>query len=370
MKISYVVGNRIPSGRANGYAIMKLCEEWAALGHEIRLIVPGRKHSQTEDAFAYYDIKPIFSIQRPCSSDLLGGHQIFVRIKYVIDMLSYVYALLRLKFSSEDVLYTREYLLALVLPKRRLFLEIHALPNTGFLMRRALSRVQGIVAISSGLRDAIVRLGVDPQKICIAHDGVDLGAFENAAADKNIWREFNIDPEKKIVLYTGHFYKWKGVDTLIEAARLLSPNVHVVLMGGTDDELVNFQKYTGQNLSILPYQPTYRVPAFLKSADALVIPNSATAEISRVYASPLKLFEYMAAKVPIVASDVPSIREILDDGSAFWFTPDDPESCARAIADALLLKTESAEKAARAHSVVEAYTWNARAQKIAEYFTR
>src|SRR3989338_7751904 len=364
MNISYIVSNRIPSARANGYAIMKLCEEWGRLGHTVRLVVPDRKHSSKDDPFRYYGVKPLFTILRPSAGDFLGKHQTFVRLWYAVDMLSYMYSLLGFGFSQGDIVYTREYLLALVLPKNNLFLEMHTLPNSGFLMRRALQRARGVIAISAGVRDALVRLGISAQKILIAHDGVDLEVFASAEPDKAVWKKFSIDPSKKIVLCTGHFYKWKGADTLVEAAQYLPRNAHVVLMGAADEELL---QYGGrENVSVVPYQPFEFVPRFLVSADVLVLPNRGKRKISREHASPLKLFEYMAAGVPIVASDVPSIREILDDSSAFWFTPDDAESCARAISYVLSHEVEAREKISRARAIVEKYTWHARAQAILE----
>ncbi|MDO8562169.1 MAG: glycosyltransferase family 4 protein [bacterium] len=362
MRISYIASNRIPSARANGYGTMKLCEEWGRLGHTVRLIVPNKKHSPKEDAFTFYSIKPLFKIIRPSVSDFLAGGETLVHLRYLIDTLSYMYSLLRIGFSHDDIIYTREYLLALVLPKSKLFLEMHTLPNSGFLVRRALRRARGIIAISSGVRDAIVRLGISPQKILVAHDGVDPEVFAKSAPDRTVWKKFGIDPNKKIVLYTGHFYGWKGTDTLVEAAQYVPRNVHIVLMGAADEELVQYGQH--ENISIVPHQPFERVPQFLKSADVLVLPNSAKAEISRSHASPLKLFEYMAAGVPIVASDVPSIREILDDASAFWFTPDDAESCAQAIAYALSHTEEAGEKISRARAIVEAYSWKARGERI------
>ena len=365
MNISYIVSNRIPSARANGYAIMKLCEEWGRLGHTVRLVVPDRKHSSKEDPFRYYGVKPLFTILRPSAGDFLGKHQTFVRLWYAVDMLSYMYALLGVRFSQDDIVYTREYLLALVLPKNNLFLEMHTLPNSGFLIRRALQRARGIITISAGVRDALVRLGVSAQKIQVAHDGVDLQMFSRAVPDRTEWGKFGIDSHKKIVLYTGHFYEWKGADTLVEAAAFIPRNAHVVLMGAADEELL---QYGGlQNVSIVPHQPFELVPQFLKSADVLVLPNSGKHAISREHASPLKLFEYMAAGVPIVASDVPSIREILDDASAFWFTPDDAESCARTVAYALSHETEAKERSARARAIVEKYTWHARAASIVSF---
>ncbi len=72
----------------------------------------------------------------------------------------------------------------------------------------------------------------------------------------------------------------------------------------------------------------------------------------------------MAAGVPIVASDLPSIREILTDETAFWFSPDDEHALARQIEYVLSHADEARDKADRAHEDVKKYTWDARARAI------
>ena len=98
----------------------------------------------------------------------------------------------------------------------------------------------------------------------------------------------------------------------MEAAAFLPPNVHIVLLGAADEELVQYRGR--ENISIVPHQRFELVPRFLKSADVLVLPNSGTHALSREHASPLKLFEYMAAGVPVVGltySDESKIRNLM-----------------------------------------------------------
>lgn len=71
----------------------------------------------------------------------------------------------------------------------------------------------------------------------------------------------------------------------------------------------------------------------------------------------------MASGIAIIASDLPSIREVLDDSSAFWFEPDNERDLARAIKDALA-DPSAPEKAARALSEAQKYTWDKRARAI------
>jgi glycosyltransferase involved in cell wall biosynthesis len=98
-----------------------------------------------------------------------------------------------------------------------------------------------------------------------------------------------------------------------------------------------------------------------------VIPNSAKMERTRLYASPLKLFGYMASGVPIIASDLPAIREVLDESTATFCEPDNPESLARAIEFVLANPAEAQTKARKALELVKDYSWTERARKILEF---
>ena len=102
---------------------------------------------------------------------------------------------------------------------------------------------------------------------------------------------------------------------------------------------------------------------YLRAADVLVLPNSAKKEVSKTYTSPMKLFEYMASSVPIVASDLQSLREVLDDSTCYFFISDNSESLATVITKALK-DLQAPAKAARPHEKVQRYTWGNRAESI------
>jgi glycosyltransferase involved in cell wall biosynthesis len=90
--------------------------------------------------------------------------------------------------------------------------------------------------------------------------------------------------------------------------------------------------------------------------------------VARYFTSPLKLFDYMAAGVPIVASDLPSLREVLRDGeNALLVPPEDPAAVAKAI-DRILGDPALARRlAARAREDASAYTWDERAAQLLEF---
>ena len=138
-----------------------------------------------------------------------------------------------------------------------------------------------------------------------------------------------------------------------------------MFMGGTDEDIAAFRThYSGISTVRIIGRKMKRAPALLAGCRCAVLPNSAEDVISVQYTSPLKLFGYMAAGVPIVASDLPSIREILSDDMAFFCTPDSPEALAAAIQQAVADPKEAHMRAERARLHSNNYGWDTRAKSI------
>ncbi|MDO8521784.1 MAG: glycosyltransferase [bacterium] len=362
MKLSYITLVRLPTDRAHGYAIMKMCEEFSAQKAAVELVVPTRHHGIKADPFEYYGIKRNFTLRKLWATDFLGKHE-NARAAFALDQLTFLLSVLGKRFG-ETLVYTRDYQIALFARSSNIVLEIHSIPERTFLFLRALARARRLVVISDGLKQSLIKNGVPAEKIVVAPDAVDLSEFR-ITPSREVWRVHHVDPQKKIALYTGHFYGWKGAETLAEAARHLPSDVEVVLMGGVDRELADFQKtYANSHVHVIGYQPRKQIPSFLMSADVLVLPSSAKPKISSHYTSPLKLFQYMASGVPIVASDLPSIREILTTESAFLFEPDNATDLAQKIEYALSHPDEARTHALFARETVKKYTWDARVRTI------
>ena len=364
MKLTYIAHIRLPTGRAHGYAIMKMCEQFAAHGASVELLVSSELRGHPDDPFDHYGIERNFTIERLWTSYIRGSTE-FTSIPFLIDLCTFLVAVYRRTYKPDEIVYTRDYAVALIVPAQNIVLELHDIPSNKRVFARALSRVQRFVVITHALERALIERGVPKERITVAPDAVDLAEFDIVPDRAAIWREFGVDPSKKLVLYTGHFYGWKGAETLADAARYVNADVEIILMGGIGQELADFQqKYTAPHIHVIPFVRRERLARILKSADILVLPNSGRAPISAHYTSPLKLFQYMASGVPIIASDLPSIREILDDATAYWFTPDDPRSLAAKI-EAVLNEPEAAgQKALAACERAKRYTWRARAQSI------
>src|SRR3989338_5701023 len=260
MKIAYITLVRLPTDRAHGYAVMKMCEQLAAHGASVELIVPTRRHGIKDDPFEYYGIKRNFSLRKLWATDFLGRLETG-RVAFALDQLSFLLSLSVKRFVG--TVYTRDYQIALFARASDITLEIHNIPERTFLFFRALARARRLVVISDGLKQSLIKSGVPAEKIVVAPDAVDLSEYA-ITPSREVWNAHQVDSRKKIVLYTGHFYGWKGAETLAEAAAFLPSDVEIVLMGGVSRELAQFQKsYASPRVHVIGFQPREQIPGFL-----------------------------------------------------------------------------------------------------------
>ncbi len=214
------------------------------------------------------------------------------------------------------------------------------------------------------------RFGIPQERIPYWPNGVDAENFEVTSSKKEARKMLGFPPEALLALYAGQLFPWKGVDTFVESIASVKSPVHYLIVGGEDADRERLHARTPvsfkERVHFFPFQSREKVPLWLRAADVLVLPNTGKMKVSTRYTSPMKLFEYMAAGKPIVASDIPSVREIVSEQEVFFARPDDPASFAAAIDAALSQKEEAEARAQRARELVSEYTWRKRAALILE----
>lgn len=364
-RIIYIANARIPTEKAHGLAIMKMCEAFALQGAEVEFVVPKRSNPIKDDPFAYYDIERNFKVIKVPVLDLvsqLGKVGFFLEaVTYALS--SAVYCL----FKKADVFYGRDELaLSLMsLGKKNIIWEAHTAKKK-WLVKGLLKRSRSLVVISNGLKEYYKSLGVSEDKIFVAPSGVDIEKFSIQFSKEAARRVTGLPQDKKIALYTGHLYPWKGVNVLAEAASKLDPGVVTVFVGGTENDIASFKKNNKHvaNIIVMGRKPYSEIPVFLKAADILVVPNSAKEEISRLHTSPMKLFEYMASERPIIASNLPSIHEVLNEENSFLVLPDSPDDLAAGIKSVFVDEQKARALSTKAFRDVQKYSWIRRAETI------
>ncbi len=130
--------------------------------------------------------------------------------------------------------------------------------------------------------------------------------------------QLQIPRDRKVLLYSGNFASYQGIDLLISAldrARLIMPDLLLLCVGATDKELAARQLAAGatghEHIRFLPRQPSHLMLAYMAMADVLMLPRIGADNI------PLKLYDYMASGRPIVATRQAGHDGILNDQRAF-----------------------------------------------------
>jgi glycosyltransferase involved in cell wall biosynthesis len=233
------------------------------------------------------------------------------------------------------------------------------------------SSVRLVLAVTEHLRADLAKQALVPdEKLLTLHDGIDLRLSSPSTNKENARQRLGLLLGKPIVVYTGQLDTEKGVEILARAAPMLSDvNIIIVGVGPLADGRLQavIREVKATNIKLVGFKPHSDALLFQKAADVLVLPHSMKFIHSAYYTSPLKLFEYMAAGVPIVASELPATREVLRHRENGWLVqPDNPAALAEGVRHLLEDKSLALAIAQRAAQDVEGYTWEHRAARIVE----
>jgi len=364
---------RFPGEKAASLFAAKSAEAFASQGFTVTVLVPKRKGVDARSACEYFGVADNFSIKELPVKDYFS-RPIPKKAAFSLSFLFFALAcrkFLKKESREGDIFYSNESLplYAVSFLGRKTFYEMHDFPESKL----------GLFGMMVGRFDFILihnRWKVDKfkrefprakAKIICEPNAVQLEEFDIPLSREEARKRLGLPLDKKIAVYTGHLFGWKGADTLAEAAKKLSDEFKIVFVGGTERDIASFKEKYGRlaNVSIVGHKPHREIPVWQKAADLLVLPNTAKEDISKYYTSPMKLFEYMASGRPIIASDIPSIREIVDEKTAILVKPDDPEALAEAIKKA----SDSDHSAMISESLarVRERTWTKRSARIMEF---
>lgn len=354
MKIFVVANVRMPSERAHSIQIIKTCEALVSCGHEVELLVPDRKTSIKEEAFSYYDVVKTFSIRQLPVLDTVN----YGSLGFLVESYSFAHAVRRyLRGTSFDLLYGRDELVLQHQTGPYVWESHTGAWNSA--ARKVARAANHIVAITKGLKDFYTARGISREKISVAHDGVDLEQFSHPESKEVARTRLGLPLTLPIAMYIGRLDGWKGTDTLLEASSLM-PSTVLAIIGGEEGQIAELSRRYPR-VRFLGARPYRELANNMAAADVLVLPNTGKDEISVTFTSPLKLFAYMTSSIPIVASDLPSIREVVDERMAYLVLPDDATALSEGIKEALAGGKTRAQEALKR---VQEYSWKRRAERI------
>ena len=231
-----------------------------------------------------------------------------------------------------------------------------------------------VVTVSQVLADELVERGVEPGRVVWHPNGVDAERFDPArfsdAERRALRARYGIPDDALLTTFVGTFGQWHGVDVLAQAIRLLAQNhpdwiegtqARFLLVGDglmmpdVERELVGL----GDLAVLTGLVPQDETPLYLAASDILVSPHVPNSDGTPFFGSPTKLFEYMAAGKPIVASDLDQIGDVLRDGLAVLVRPGDAHDLARGLRTIASDEEKRRELGTLARDrVLERYTWH------------
>jgi glycosyltransferase involved in cell wall biosynthesis len=367
MNIVAIAGSTIPSDTANSLQVMKACQALAQIGQEVTLLVPGSKNTSI-DLKSHYGLQIDFPIEWLSSSS---------RRMFTWDSVR------RARALKADLVYSWFPQSAVFGLLRRLpvVFEIHIQPTGLFgpLWHRAFANMRGrkrLVSITRALVNILehdFHMPFSSEDVVIAPNGVDLERFASLPDPVTARRQIGLR-EAQTVMCTGHLYAGRGAELFLSLAKSI-PQAQFVWVGGRPEDVDTWrQRAESDNLTFTGFIPNRDLALYQAAADLLLMPyshsimgSSGTADSAAV-ASPMKMFEYMAAGRAIVSADLSVIREVLNEKSAVFCEPDRIEHWRFEIEKLLENEARRDELGNQARRDVEGYTWVARAKRIMNNF--
>ena len=233
----------------------------------------------------------------------------------------------------------------------------------------------GLVTIHDKLKENFLKLGVPKEKLLVLEDAVDLEKFDLVSdnIEKNR-KKLSIPLSKIVVMYCGSLKVGKGISSILKTAKKLENKNDILfyIIGGNEDEINFWKNFNGlnyRNVIFKSFVEGFQVPQYLKSANILFMPYETNNNFNGVMdletTSPIKLFEYMASKKPIITSNIKTIKKVLKNHESGILVDDKFENV---ILDLLVDDKLCSKISSQAYQKVKNYTYNKRCTTILNVF--
>ena len=376
MRIYYVANARMPTEKAHGIQIAKMCEALIEQGADVELIVP-RRHTDTRSVKEFYGLRVDVPMTYLWTPDWYDKGRIGYWISSLFFMFGYSrYLRRKKKDANPPMIWTidiDQFSFCLVPFVGMPYLaEIHDAKSWSVSFAFLLRHACRIIVINDIIRRELHEaFSIAMDRFLVCPNGVDLGLFRVLPKDESRSKLY-VPAHIRMALYVGRFYPWKELKILADAAYALR-GIYLYIVGGSADE---FQRVTGapdipDNLIFAGEKGFSEIPLWLAAADVFIVCGTQRNDYSRLHTSPMKLFEYMAMGFnhAIVASDTPANRQILSDEEATFYEADSAEDLAKKIRYVFDYPSEAMHrKGGEALKKVQAFTWEKRASAILKTF--
>jgi glycosyltransferase involved in cell wall biosynthesis len=351
---------------------MKMCQAFSRNGHEVTLLAPdakGEYECEVEDIYDYYGINKSFTVMR-----LPFVHPKENSLLFLITTALYcAFIFVELARVKPDLVYGR-YVSGCYLGAKmgiRTIFESHAPIWTSRLEKVVFRKLirskhfERLIVVSDALKDMYVTTGLlRSNRIQVAHDSADeVQDFEQV-------KDWPRGGGNLQIGYFGSLYAGRGIRLMMEIASVLK-EVDFHIIGGTAEDVARVKADCKlPNVYIHGHVAPKDVHKYMNSCDVLLAAYQSRVAVmggggdTSKFMSPLKIFEYMSCKKAIIASDLPVLREVLNESNAILVTPDDIKAWITAIrmTENDTLRKQLGEAAY--NTFLRNYTWDIRATKV------
>ncbi|WP_158640553.1 glycosyltransferase [Anseongella ginsenosidimutans] len=348
---------------------MNICNEIAALGHDTTAFFPAiEPKEKVNDVYSFYGVSNLFRIER-LFFPAFKGRSTFFSLHFIA----------KLKKMNPDLVTGRSVhgcTIAALLGYPTVFdthgpiWESGKFPLKLFRIMIRQRSFKKMVVNSHALKEIYVRSdifkgsGFDPGNIQVAHNGSQAFPLETQI-------ELPGDKSRFKVGYFGQLYKGRGIDIIINIAQQMSA-VDFYVVGGEEKDIIDWKsKIKSKNIYFIGFVPYPEVYKYRNSCDVLLAPYQEITAPEGVtgnqtpYMNPIKILEYMSSRKPVIASDLPTIREVLNEKNSILVDCANSTEWVSAIKRLMVEKTYAKSLAEQSYKeFAECYTWKARAQKL------
>jgi len=368
MKIVCIAASFVPSNTANSIQVVKAAHALSEIGNDVTLLVPGDEDVSWEVVKKHYGLTQPFKIQ-------------WIQEDLFFRRYDFAFKSVRSALEVKPSLIYTWVLQAAVLSLWRgipTILEMHdrVTGRIGPWLFRWFWRskvTKQLLTNTKALKDRLIldyNLVSHQEQILVAPNGVEVERYQ-ALLSPEVARQALGLPPGFTAGYTGHFYAGRGMQLMFDLAKEL-PEINFLWVGGQPEDVLLWEKRAESagltNLHLTGFIDNANLPRYQAAAEVLLMPygeriagsgGGNSAEI----ASPMKMFEYMAAGRAIISSDLPVIHEVLDEKTAVFCPPDVLSSWKEALVGLKNNKHRREKFGNRARSAVQDYTWRLRAEK-------
>ena len=355
-KIYYVAELNLPSKSAYSIHVMKMCEAFSKLNYDINLFVINKK--DTNKINKIYNINYKFKI--------ISVFDNFILLNFIIRILFSIKILL--KRSEKDALFlSRSIIFSLIasLLRKKIILELHH-EITGFSkiiywLFKKLKLIENLkfIFLSKNLNNIYK---INKRNFLVLDDAVNIIDFNFKKQIKHY----------KTCVYIGSFFKGKGIEQIF---RLAKKNQKTFFHIYGEKQYLRSKKIE-KNIKFFDYVHYSKIPKILSKYEVALMPyqkkiKGRSSIWLQKYMSPLKMFDYMAAKMIIIASNLKVYKHILKNNfNCILVNVNEDEKWSKAIKLAFKKNYKNKYLKQNAYKTVKKYTWDKRCKKIINFFEK